>query len=952
MLTKTSMSRGLRLWISRRPDRPWTVFVLLLTLGLVVVVLGPALLGRGVLLDVGLLRNWWPFEAFAPPRDAIAWRGDTVDTMAAVANVRAGMADGNLLTWTPYEVGGAPLAALPNLGLLNPLSWPYLVLPLWLAPAFVKLNEFLAVVGGMTLFLGRLGVRRSAGVLAGVVFFTSGFMVMWSNWPQTRTAAFIPLLFWALDRVVTNRRPIDAVLLSGVVASMLLGGFPAVTMFSLTAGGIYVLARGLQRFRDGGALSLAAGWGGAAVGVALGVGLAAVQLVPFGANLSTIGYDERPSGGEKDVGYLVTVVAPRAIGVQRDLLTIGPSNPIESTAYLGAAAFVLILVGVLGRRDGDLGRVTKLLGSLLLALLLLVWVGEPFLGALQTLPGYSNNSIGRVTSVFGFLGAALAGIGFHHLLERAGRSPEPSARPAHEEPHVRRRAGASDLVTVAGVAVGLFLMVRAVPAARAWAVDAGLAHQFDREAFLGGAVIALSLLGAGLAWRARGGWRLLGPAVVAVLVVGQSTSFAHSLLPTSDRADFYPVTDAHKYLQEHIGHDRYAGDRRWGYAGVTEMYRLRTPVGHEFTDPAWKEVLAAIDPDVQLSRTYSSFSRAVDSNTVGDEPLLDRLAVRYWVGSPVKVIGQVEQRGDRGPAVRIAPGDVGTCAVEPGPMRGVHMRLARQFRPSTTRRTVVHVRVVTAAGELSGERTLTKPLGRGSGLRVALLGEDLAKGAGPATVEVRVTGTRRTLALRGAPDGGIKCALVVPPRDDGLDLVFADRSAVVYERSTALPRIRWAAHTVTAASPEDQVALLEGGLDDDTAVLATGEGDASGSSQGSSGEASIDVVKDDPEHIVVDVDATGSGHLVVADSLLRKGWSATVDGEAVSMVRADRALTAVSVGEGRHRVELSYSPPGLRAGAIVSGGTAALAALLVLGDLLLRRRRRGAADVATPDPSA
>ena len=48
----------------------------------------------------------------------------------------------------------------------------------------------------MVAFLRRHGLTRAAGVLAGIVFAASGYMMMWTNWPQTRVGAFIPLLFW------------------------------------------------------------------------------------------------------------------------------------------------------------------------------------------------------------------------------------------------------------------------------------------------------------------------------------------------------------------------------------------------------------------------------------------------------------------------------------------------------------------------------------------------------------------------------------------------------------------------------------------------------------------------------------------------------------------------------------------------------------------------------------
>ena len=50
------------------------------------------------------------------------------------------------------------------------MSLPYFVMPLWLAPAYVELLEFVVAIGGMVLFLRRLGLSRgSRGWLRGGV---------------------------------------------------------------------------------------------------------------------------------------------------------------------------------------------------------------------------------------------------------------------------------------------------------------------------------------------------------------------------------------------------------------------------------------------------------------------------------------------------------------------------------------------------------------------------------------------------------------------------------------------------------------------------------------------------------------------------------------------------------------------------------------------------------------
>ena len=278
---------------------------------------------------------------------------------------------------------------------MSPLSLPYFLLPLWLAPAFVKLGEFVVAIVGMVAFLGRHGVSRGAGVVAGILFASSGFMMMWTNWPHTRVASFIPLLFWTLERLNQERRARDVVPVAAVVACMLLGGFPAVTIFTLTVAAAYVLARAWWRYRAD-AMAMLRVLGGSAGGVLLGVGLAAVQILPFIRNLDQLGLENRNFDGRHlPFALFVTTVAPDAVGLSvngSDPRWYGPVNAIEAVGFVGAVAVVLAVAALVtaptarsragtfttlvprrrrrGRRHGDLCRRTRAGGVAVPAVLL------------------------------------------------------------------------------------------------------------------------------------------------------------------------------------------------------------------------------------------------------------------------------------------------------------------------------------------------------------------------------------------------------------------------------------------------------------------------------------------------------------------------------------------------------------------------------------------------------
>ncbi|NCG24133.1 MAG: YfhO family protein [Actinobacteria bacterium] len=66
-----------------------------------------------------------------------------------------------------------------------------------------------------------------------------------------------------------------------------------------------------------------------------------------------------------------------------------------------------------------------------------------------------------------------------------------------------------------------------------------------------------------------------------------------------------------------------------------------------------------------------------------------------------------------------------------------------------------------------------------------------------------------------------------------------------------------------------------------------------------------------PDVVTALVDADGEALVTVAINH-HPGWSAQVDGEEVGIVRADSAFMGVEVGPGRHSIELTFTPKGLR----------------------------------------
>jgi hypothetical protein len=102
----------------------------------------------------------------------------------------------------------------------------------------------------------------------------------------------------------------------------------------------------------------------------------------------------------------------------------------------------------------------------------------------------------------------------------------------------------------------------------------------------------------------------------------------------------------------------------------------------------------------------------------------------------------------------------------------------------------------------------------------------------------------------------------------------------------------------------------------------------------------------EPEVVRIDVDAPDPSILVVRNAW-DEGWSATVDGGSVPLLRVDGFVQGVAVPEGRHQVRLVYHEPTIRRGIALSA-LVWFGLLLVLVMAIVRGRRARTSDASAP----
>lgn len=890
----------------------------------VCVSIGTPLVGLRVFFATDILQTLPPWSQNAPPGFAPTnprLRDPVSAVMPVLAEFRRGVLSGHFPLWSTDPSGGVPLGTLPYNGLLSVLNLPYLLLPMWYAPAISKLLEMGVAAGFTFLFLRRIGLGKAASLVGGLIYVNSGFQVVWTTFPQSEVGALIPALFWAVEVALDRKSPRGVIPLAVAAALILLQGFPALAVFALLASGLYVLARIVASPHSTRArLRTLALVGGALV---LGVGIASIQFLPFAAQARALDLSYRTQTARTHIPTraLITLAIPEAFGspVDRNYFGTlhftrtgyGPATYHEIESFIGATPLALIAFGaaaglVRRRRARELapGASSFLWGGSVFTAVL-IYVGGPLLAVLQTFALFRLNYIGRLRALFLFFLSALAAVGFHALV--------------HDRRRDERRSWPIGLVVVVAAAllasIGLWL---------AWQ----LAGEVDQRRYLlTHSILPLFALGVtviGVAFRKR--LKLGGlPAVawvVPILIAAESLAFAVPYWPRTSRASFYPTTSAHRFLDRHLGGDRLGAANFVLFPGTTTYYGLRSVTAHTFEQSTWGDLLQAANGG-RLGRIV--YPRLRSSPAVATSPIFDRLSVRYFVTGPTRVFGREVDASPPAGTVVLRAGSEVTQEIANRRIRGVAVSLRAPFRGSD-QHAVLTARVIGPSGaELTrGSRSVVNA--RARTFVIPLREYEVPRTGRSVQVRLSLQATSGQVVLGADQHAGPSVSLIVP--EDGLDLVFTD-GVLIYRRPSSLPRIRWAPYSIVVADAKDRVKALADGLPSDTVALSRPGPEGSG--QG----AVLRVPQGSGDQMRVVVDARGAGYLVVADAI-QSGWRAWVDGRPADLVQADHALGAVFVPAGRHEVTLRYQPAAWRLGELTAG-----LSVLVLLALAAVGRRRG-----------
>ncbi|MCB9595051.1 MAG: hypothetical protein H6719_20205 [Sandaracinaceae bacterium] len=251
----------------------------------------------------------------------------------------AALHDGELPLWNPYDRAGYPSYADPQAATYHPLTWAICAFGpspgLGWATARVILGFFLAGAFGW-LWLRRLQVPPSGALLGAVVIEAAPFMR--HNWELNLTSAlaYLPLMLWAADRAMVERRAQDGLVLGGAVALCAWTGSPPALWLASSLTLLYATFRLTLAVREAPS-ALWPGLGVGLLGAAVASGLAAAVLVP-GLTLA----EHSVQAGRSYASIAEGGLEPRALGA---LLWAQPGNHL----YFG---LLTVIIGVRALRSG------------------------------------------------------------------------------------------------------------------------------------------------------------------------------------------------------------------------------------------------------------------------------------------------------------------------------------------------------------------------------------------------------------------------------------------------------------------------------------------------------------------------------------------------------------------------------------------------------------------------
>lgn len=237
---------------NRRADLLILAVLLLLPLAL----FWPVTLGGRTLLPVDNLYQWQPWRAAADQFNAQIPQNQLVSDLilenyAWKHFIVESIANRQIPLWNPYLFAGAPFLANGQHSAYYPFSVLFYVLPLTAAYGWFTVSQLFLAGAFMYVFTRVLGLGRLASLTAAIVYQLSGFYIVSVVFTMIiAAAAWLPLLLAAIELIIRQQaiqeRPatVPWVMLGAVaLACQIMAGHIEITYYTLLIMALYALWR-------------------------------------------------------------------------------------------------------------------------------------------------------------------------------------------------------------------------------------------------------------------------------------------------------------------------------------------------------------------------------------------------------------------------------------------------------------------------------------------------------------------------------------------------------------------------------------------------------------------------------------------------------------------------------------------------------------------------------------
>lgn len=865
-------------------------------------------------------------------------------TRLAYANA---LREGRLPLWEPKMLAGFPLFAEGQIGALYP-THPLLygLLPVDIATNWDILFHLSWVAVGTYLFARVIKLQPASAFLAAFAFATGGFFyARLQHMSVLATAAWLPWLLWAWEKF--EREPVLAkrlrwfVLLALMSGTQLLGGHPQFAFSSALLIALYAAVRWKRdetplahpRWLDDHRYLLRA-WNlvfeyfdpvrllPLGLFFFIGAALAAVQLMP---TFELAGFTNRASGLDARFFNAYSLRLPHFLMLFSPFL-LGNPYPfvsVEVMGYVGALTLFLAIAAPFVRRDR---RVLFFVVIALSALFLGLGDQNVFYRALRHLPLFNYFRVpSRFLFWYTFAAAMLAGIAFDWLLARAPVTPT--------------------LTRGQKVTLAIFFVVIAT--------IVGLIPSVPLSAWLALWVYLPLVLGLFAVWVILGARRgLFTRTTLMALVLGITVAdlalfaavYDHTYDSSTSVADFYQPPDVLSALKGLSPQDGRVLTSTWIipwqqveraslYPNISLIYGIPSAIGYTPLLPQrMGDILEEMGPALfnlmniryylipQMLPTDSTIEAGDTFNPFALDPIDRDLALPPTPASKIEITSAVSQSTDWKAGEVVA--DIYLSTAD-GRLLDVPLRLGTDtaewaFERSDVRRSLPYA-MPTPATSFPASSSFPPESHLG---HTFLAQVDLATN-GPAPV---ITGMyvypkvnqgllrieRVTLI---SPEGTPVSVAHLVGRDDQY-ITYRSNDVVVYENPDALPRAFIVHQAVVVDDATlDRELYRRDWNPQNLLYLSDGEPLQAGDAQRP--DEQVRIVEYGDERVVLSVHASADGYVFLSDAWF-PGWTATVDGVAQPIRRADSAFRAIRVTPGDHRIEMEYHPSSLLQGALVS----------------------------------